>query len=187
MAIPSNPKRSKKKDLIIESAEKLFLRHGIKRISVEEICKTAQVSKMTFYKYFPNKIALVKHIWNSWAEQSFNRLDEINALDLPFPEKIELMFEWNREFSAKASTEFLEEIISIDLDLERFKNRFLDFIIAAQKSGDIRPEIRPEFFTAVMDKLRELAHDENLTKIYPTFMDFRRELKDFFWNGVLVR
>jgi hypothetical protein len=26
--------------------------------------------------------------------------------------KIELMFEWNQQFSAKASTEFLEEIIS---------------------------------------------------------------------------
>jgi AcrR family transcriptional regulator len=187
MATPSIQKRSRKQELIIESAEKLFMRHGIKRISVEEICRTAQVSKMTFYKYFSNKIELVKYIWNTWAEESFARLDEINAMDIPFPEKIELMFEWNQQFSAKASTEFLEEIISIDLDLERFKNRFLDFIIAAQKRGDIRPEIRPEFFAAVMEKLRELAHDDDLTKIYPTFMDFRRELKDFFWYGVLAR
>jgi hypothetical protein len=38
-----------------------------------------------------------------------------------------------------------------------------------------------------MDKLRELVRDENLVKLYPTFMDFRRELRDFFWYGVLVR
>jgi hypothetical protein len=72
------------------------------------------------------------------------------------------------------------------MELDRFKKRFLDFIIAAQKRGDIRPKIRPEFFTAVMDKLRELVHNEELIKIYPTLMDFRRELKDFFWYGMLA-
>ena len=187
MAATSNLKRSKKKELIIESAEKLFLRHGIKRISVEEICKTAQVSKMTFYKYFANKIALVKHIWNTWADEGFARLDEINAMDIPFPEKIELMFEWRQQLTAKVSVEFIKEIIPIEVDLERAKRRFLDFILDAQKKGEIRAEIRPEFLTAVMDKLYEMARDETLVKNYASFMDFRKELKDFFWYGILAR
>lgn len=187
MTARSVQKQSKKQIQIVETAENLFIHHGIKRISVEEICRRARVSKMTFYRYFGNKIELIKHLWNKWVEEIFAKLDEINALDIPFPEKIELMFEWRQQLTAKVSVEFIEEIIPIEVDLERAKHRFLDFIINAQKKGEIRPEIRPEFFAAVMDKLYEMAGDETLIRNYPSFMDFRKELKDFFWNGILAR
>jgi AcrR family transcriptional regulator len=35
---------------IASTAEKLFMKFGIRRVSVEEICREASVSKMTFYK-----------------------------------------------------------------------------------------------------------------------------------------
>ena len=60
-------KKSKKLCQISQTAETLFKLYGIKRVTVEEICKKANVSKMTFYKYFRNKIELVKHIFNSWS------------------------------------------------------------------------------------------------------------------------
>ena len=43
---------------IFKTAKDLFWKYGIKRVSIEEICKEAKVSKMTFYKFFPNKIEL---------------------------------------------------------------------------------------------------------------------------------
>ena len=47
---------------IVETATDLFMRFGVKRVTVEEICRTAQISKMTFYKYFNNKIELAEYI-----------------------------------------------------------------------------------------------------------------------------
>ncbi|MCJ7802330.1 MAG: TetR/AcrR family transcriptional regulator, partial [Candidatus Marinimicrobia bacterium] len=47
---------------IVETANDLFMRFGVKRITIEEICKTAKVSKMTFYKFFKNKIELAEYI-----------------------------------------------------------------------------------------------------------------------------
>jgi AcrR family transcriptional regulator len=183
----SVPKISKKQKQIVETAETLFVRHGIKRITVEEICREAGVSKMTFYKYFPNKIELVKHIWKNWIEEGYAKLNEINEIDIAFPEKLELMFKWKEEFISKIDIEFIEELLRIDVELEEFTNRFMQFIVEAQKRGDIRPEIRPEFLMAVLEKLNELARNDDLRKKYPTYIDFQRELKDFFWLGVLAR
>lgn len=46
--------RSKQRELI-ETAAQLFFKHGFKRVTVEEICRTAKVSKVTFYRYFAAK------------------------------------------------------------------------------------------------------------------------------------
>jgi AcrR family transcriptional regulator len=181
------PKRSRKQRQLVETAETLFMRHGIKRVTVEEICRKASVSKMTFYKYFANKHALVKHLWNNWIEQGFDKLEEIDAMDIPFPEKIELMFSWKQKFLSKISTEFIGEFLHMDMGLEKIMERFLHFIVKAQRRGDIRPGIRPEFIMAVVDKLNELARDDGLMRNYPNHIEFRRELKDFFWSGILAR
>jgi AcrR family transcriptional regulator len=180
-------KISKKQQQVVVTAEDLFKKHGIKRVTIEEICKKADVSKMTFYKYFDNKMGLVKHIWDNWIEEGFNKLDEINAMDIPFPEKIERMFEWKRAFTSKMSIEFIEDFLQMDGGIEKVRGRFFDFIIDSQKKGDIRPEVRPEFIMAVLDKLYELARDEKLLEIYPHFIEFNRELKDFLWYGLLPR
>ena len=150
MSGKSHRKSSKKQRQIVETAETLFTRHGIKRITVEEICQKAGVSKMTFYKYFANKIELVKHLWNNWIEESFDKLDEIDAMDIAFPEKIELMFAWKAELVSKMSTEFIEELLPIEFEKEKAMRRFLEFIMKAQERGDIRPEIRPEFIMAII-------------------------------------
>ena len=183
----SGTKSSIKKRQIVDTAEKLFTRHGIKRVTIEEICRKAGVSKMTFYKYFANKIVLVKHLHDKWTQEGFDRLDEINKMDIPFPEKMQRMFEWKEALVSKMSTEFLEDFLPIDMEIDKVLQRFLDFIVEAQKKGEIRPEIHPEFLMAVLDKLYDLVRDEDLRKTYPSLIDFQRELKDFFWFGILPR
>jgi AcrR family transcriptional regulator len=187
--MPARParKKSKKREQIIQTAKILFMRHGTKRVTVEEICKKAGASKMTFYKYFPNKIELVKHVWRSLMEEGFGKLDEIDALDIPLPEKIQLMFDWKREFVANISEEFIKEVIALQIDVTEYRKRFMRFITDAQKRGEVRPEILPEFIIAVLDKLNELAFDEALIKKYPNFIEFNREFKDFFWFGIYAR
>ncbi len=75
----------------------------------------------------------------------------------------------------------------MNIDVEEYRKRFVQFIVDAQKRGEVRPEIRPEFFIAALDKLYELASDEELTKRYPNSIDFNCEIKDFFWFGICAR
>ncbi|MBN1927463.1 MAG: helix-turn-helix transcriptional regulator, partial [Prolixibacteraceae bacterium] len=45
---------------ILQSAKKLFWKYGIRKVSIDEICREAGVSRMTFYRLFKNKIELAK-------------------------------------------------------------------------------------------------------------------------------
>ncbi len=180
----------KKQQQIVTTAEELFFRHGIKRITIQEICEKAGVSKMTFYKYFPDKITLAKYIWHARMEEAFAQFDELDALDIPFQEKFQRIFEFSETLASKMNTEFVKDFIALDLDhldQNRLMQRAVQMFINAQQRGEIRPGIRPEFLLAMHDKSHELAHDEELLKLYPDYAAFYQEIFDFFCYGILSR
>ena len=52
---------------IIEAAETLWREHGFDAVSVEDVCKRANVAKGTFYFYFPRKeYLLVMTVFGAW-------------------------------------------------------------------------------------------------------------------------
>jgi AcrR family transcriptional regulator len=187
--IAHDPHPSKKRTQIITTAEVLLNRYGIKRVRVEDICREAEVSKMTFYKYFSNKIDLARQIWNLWMDQGYAKLDEIDALDVSLQEKIRLMFQWKTNFIKRLNKEFIEELMDLRIrtDQQRILDRFELFIAKAQKRGEIRTDINPQFLIAVVDKLYELADNRQLVARYDDLMEFHREVKDFFWYGIIAR
>jgi len=48
------------KELIIETATKLFMEHGVKTITLDRIVKELHTSKRTIYSYFEDKVALLE-------------------------------------------------------------------------------------------------------------------------------
>ncbi|MFT6972660.1 MAG: AcrR family transcriptional regulator [Roseivirga sp.] len=48
------------KELIIETATKLFMENGVKTITIDRIVKELHTSKRTIYSYFPDKVALME-------------------------------------------------------------------------------------------------------------------------------
>ena len=176
-------KKSKKIEMLIKTAQELFFKHGVKKVSIEEICRKANVSKMTFYKYFSNKTDLLHHIWEGWLDEGIEKLDEIDAMDIPLPDKIQKMFEWKTNFLSNMSEELLLDIAEFRLSNERSMNRFIKFIKDAQNRGEIRADIKLEFLMTVLNKLYELGNDKELRSIYPDVMEFNREIKDFFWHS----
>jgi len=193
MSSTPSPRTSRKREKIVDTAIALFSRHGIRRVTVEEICREAGASKMTFYKYFPNKVELAKHIWNGWAEEGYARFKEIKALDILFPRKIQMMLDYKMEFLSRIGPEFVAECLRADSKLREFvqqlraesRKQFLAFMLKAQQRGDMRPEMRPEFVMAVLDKLIEMADDAHLQEIYADPVELIREINHFFCYGVL--
>lgn len=47
---------------IIQASESLFSQYGWQRISIGDICAEANISRVSFYRYFKNKIELLKEI-----------------------------------------------------------------------------------------------------------------------------
>ncbi len=184
-----------KQRLIVDTALDLFQQFGIKRIPVEEICKTAGVSKMTFYKYFKNKNELVRFMWEKGFEQSLEKFDEIQALDIPFEKKLQLILKMKEESTAKISHQFALDYFYSSPDLKDFFeklsresiSRFLSFIKNAQEKGEVRSDLRPEFLLAVINIIKIMVKDEALINSYSNYQDFVMEVNNFIFYGVLPR
>ena len=142
---------------------------------------------MTFYKYFPNKIELVRKIRDQWVEEGFAKFDEINALDLPFPEKINLMTRWKVEFSSRISAEFIRELVAMDDVIEEVKRRYLENITNAQKKGEIRSDIDPELLWIVTEKLYELIKEGSWKNVFSDFSQFQIQIRTLIFYGLLTR
>jgi AcrR family transcriptional regulator len=50
------------KEKILGQSEELFMRFGIKSITMDEVARHCNISKKTIYQYFPDKDALVKEV-----------------------------------------------------------------------------------------------------------------------------
>jgi len=179
--------RPDKKKQIIQTAESLFIRHGSKRVTVAEICQRAHVSKMTFYKHFANKVDLVRHIRNLYVEEGFRKFDEINALDLPFARKVDLMTRWKVEFGKRIHAKFIQEMVSIDKVVANVKRRFLNNLVDARNNGEIRDDIDPEFLWMVTEKLSELVKEGTWKKVFSDFDDYQYQIRTLLFYGLLSR
>jgi len=185
----------KLKEILIVAKE-LFWKHGFKRITIEEICKDANVSKMTFYKHFKNKLELVEFFINNITDKTMQKYRNIMDSDIPFPEKVKKTIDLKLEATQNISNEFLNDYIRYaDSDMltlfqqkkQETMNLVLNDYVEAQKKGDIRKDINPKFILFFLNYLQEMVKDEQLGKIYDNPQDMIMELTNFFFYGILPR
>ncbi|QGY42521.1 TetR family transcriptional regulator [Maribellus comscasis] len=190
--INESPKYS---DIII-TARKLFWKHGISRVSIEEICREANVSKMTFYRFFSNKVELGKTIIDNIMDESIEKYRSLMKQDIPFEEKIRkqllLKFEGTKEISA----EFVKDIYSnkklgLHLHWQKRADEFTKEVrydyIKAQNEGFIRKDLNLDFMFYFSSKSTDLLTDPQLLKMYDNMQDLIMEYANLFFFGVFPR
>lgn len=82
---------------LLAAAKRLFWKHGIKRVSVEDISSEAGLSKMTFYRNFANKEAIAYELMQSLTEAGHARFIEIMDQDEPLPVRLRSMIKMKLE------------------------------------------------------------------------------------------
>ncbi len=182
----NNPKRNPVKyKRLLDVSRELFFRHGVKRVTVEEICEKADVSKMTFYNYFSDKMQLAVLIRDELLDQGFSKYDEINRLDITYPEKIDLITQWRIDFFSNMTSEFIEEMLDIKDTINKMKILYLENIRDAQEKGQIKKEISPELIWLVTEKLNELVKDGSWKSIFTDYTQFQKQLRTLYFYGLL--
>ena len=192
MSVSSNPKRK----TILLTGKELFWKFGIKRVTIEEICKEAGVSKMTFYKFFSNKMDLVRTIMDDIFDISLKEYRSIMDSDLPFTEKVVRSILLKRDQTKAMSSEFFRDFYSqAEPEMveyyEQVKNKSIQMIsddyTQAQKDGNIRQDVKVEFILYFLNHILEMTHDDNLVNLYDQPQDMIMEITNFFFYGVLNR
>ncbi|MDY0280063.1 MAG: TetR/AcrR family transcriptional regulator [Salinivirgaceae bacterium] len=189
-------KKNKKFQDTLKTAKELFWKHGIKRVTIEEICKEAGVSKMTFYKFFPNKTELAKTILENLVQISLLDFNELVKSELPFSQKLEKMFLMKIEGMNNFSMELINDIYTNpNLELKEFmeqkKNESIDLITNfyrdAQNQGFIRKDVKIDFLLSYSDQIVKMMENENLMAQYNKPQDFIIEAMNALFFGIVKK
>jgi AcrR family transcriptional regulator len=181
---------------IVITARKLFWKYGISRVSIEEICREAKVSKMTFYRFFPNKTELGKTIIDNIMDESIEKYRSLMKQDIPFEEKIRkqllLKFEGLNEISAECIKDiFSNQKLGIRTHWQNRTDEFVEEVknnyIKAQKEGFIRKDLNLDFMFYFSTKSTDLLTDPKFLEIYDSMQDLVMEYANLVFYGIFPR
>ena len=189
-------KRAGKFEAIVNAAKSLFWKHGIRRVTIEEICENAGVSKKTCYKYFSNKTAIAKYLIEDLFESGVKAYKEIYFSDISYEEKVKKLVDLKMSNAHEMSQELLDDIYKyqdeeLSSTIEDIKKKmigiYLDDIREAQKTGEIRNDVKPEFMLYFLNNLTEMLTDQQVTGLYPNPEQMISEVMNFFFYGIMPR
>lgn len=188
--------QSKKYWSILHHSRELFWKHGFRRVTIQEICQKAGVSKMTFYKFFPNKIELAKTVFSHEVEKGMEKFSQLLDEDISGEKILQEIVSMKAEGTVDISPEFMEDFyMDSEPELRQFVSsktndawtRLTNNWERAQEKGVFRKDFKPEFLIRASMKLQELLKDEELMGMYNSTQDFILELTRFITYGISNR
>ena len=181
------------KDVLIEAAKKLFWAKGIRGVSIEEICKTAQVSKMSFYRNFKNKEAIAFKVLDTIHQHSQSTYRSIMDQKTTFEQKIKALIQMEYDQIKGVSRAFIEEVYGHSPFQEQIKSyqkkiqkEVLHDFGNAQKKGEIRQDIKMEFILYILQDMNKKMVDPELQRLYDSEEEIAMELTRFFFYGIFA-
>ena len=187
-------KKTKSQLAILKAAKDCFWKYGINKVTVEEICAKAGVSKMTYYRSFANKKVVATLVLKDVISKSEQLYDEIMGKEIDFPQKIKEVILLEHEFSRGISQEFIHDVTNNeDEELQQLmveankkgQQKFIHHMKEAQKEGWIREDLHFPFLIHMMNDINIKLMDEKLIAMYDSIEDLIMELVNFFFYGIV--
>ena len=182
---------------IIAYAHRRFVKNGIKKTSVEEICAGLALSKRTFYKYFSGREELVNDVVSRIIADYYLLELGLSATYNPTRSTLRNRFELCAELAQKSiSFVMMEDIRDLMPDVwsgvENFRRDIIkgttSFIRHGQKKGDLRKDINPEALSKIINGIEvyllnpSFAQDNGLT---PT--QIGQTLDKLLFDGIMAK
>ena len=187
--------RNARQEAILASGRALFLRHGIRKVRVEEICVDARVSKRTFYKYFRDKNALAVEVLAQLFQDGRSQIESIFDADVPIEEKVQRIIAVKSKLASETTAVFYREAMDNRTEPGRFAlqeqrawdDRVRRFYLEAQERGQIRGDIDIDVLMAVLVRLRALVSDPELMRLVSDFSGLVEVLMKLLFYGMIPR
>ena len=165
-----------KQQTIADTARRLFREHGFSAVSVGGICAEAAVSRVTFYKYYSGKNALLEEIVTEQKNRVRAEFEALLARQCSLREAAEAVFALQQQsFDELYSATFLRDIEeNTDLELERFfhelneeKYAFMrSFFHTLQQRRLIQPDLPVELIDLFIRQADILMRHPQLAALY---------------------
>ena len=181
---------------LLEAARTLFWKHGIRRVTIQEICSEASVSKMTFYRQFTNKNEIAAQVLRDILEKGMGDYHRIMQQEITFAEKMQQVIVLKHDATNNISDEFIKDIYQqnqteLHAMIESYQHEIStevrnDFA-QAQQNGFIRQDVEIDFIMYMMDRLTRMILDEKLLALCGDSQQAIMEVTRFFFYGILTQ
>ncbi|NDP19761.1 MAG: TetR/AcrR family transcriptional regulator [Paludibacter sp.] len=183
-----------KKQQVELKAKELFWKYGFKKVTIDEICKKANVSRKTFYTFYDNKSALVIFLLQQMIDESMTDYQDIIDEDATFSDKMEKMLALKYKSTNQFSMEFVADFFHPDSDdILAFYTKIVqdsltltnDFFREAQKNGEMNQDLDINFVMLMMQKMVEIGTAPEVMALFSDAETMKRQLSQFVIYGVM--
>ena len=182
-----------KRKQILATGKELFWKFGFKRVTIEEICKAAGVSKMTFYKFFPNKSELARTILDEVFEDSLQKIDSLQKEHKSPGETLKKIIRLKAEGTRNISKEFIKDLYtSKEGDLkgymeEKSRMMFAEMVGVYERGkvdGWVRKDLNIPFFLLYVQKSIDMFSNDEVLQFFDTSQEMIMEITNLFIYGI---
>lgn len=179
---------------ILEGAEALFMKYGIRSVTMDDIARHLAVSKKTLYQHFADKDELVYKMSETFLERAFHQYDEIARSSKNSVEelsKISVCMKHDMEQMNPSMLFDLQKYHSKAWNLwSEHKRKVISESVMRNirkgiEDGYFRPEVNPEILAVIRIALIENAFDG---EVFPrerfSLVDVQSQLFDLFVHGL---
>lgn len=181
---------------ILQEANTLFMKYGIKSVTMDDISRSLGISKKTVYQYFHDKNEIVNRVATAYLENERRNFEEIQ---INAENAIDKLYRHSRFL--RKSFEKMNPVVLFDLKkyykdawqlfLAYKKNIFSKSMIETLREGIeqgyFRKSINPEILITLRMEILELAADGS---IFPhdqyDFKEVQLQIFDHFIHGILT-
>ncbi len=182
------------KDKILKGSEELFMKYGVRSISMDDIARHLSVSKKTLYQHFVDKDELVTMMSKAFLEKDKRQYEAITAISKNAVDELSKI-----SILLKQDMEELNPSLLFDLQKfhpkawnlwQEFKEKFIQESMVRNlkqgiEEGYFRPEINPDIITvARLVMIESSFNDQVFPKDRFNFVEVNWQIFDFFVHGM---
>lgn len=184
------------RDNIIKTAEELFIRHGFRRITMDDIAREQAISKKTIYQYFTDKNEIVCSVTSKYLEQEKCQILELESDSENVIEYLVKLSKQLRRHVGTINPTAMDDLkkyfpqgweIYLQFKREVFLKSIIKILSQGIKEGYFRPDINPEVLAIMRIEQIQMAFDESL---FPRsrfdFMEVHAQFLKHFMAGILT-
>ena len=145
-----HPRADKRRQLIIRSAKKLFVKHGFSTVSMEKIAKEAGCNHSLIYHHFGDKASLWRAVKAKLVEEAQKKQVIMPSLQLPWNEFLRQLVDQQCDFYR--TNKDIQRLLIVqrienkkpskkEKDISESSQQWIDAISHYQQQGDVRSDL----------------------------------------------
>lgn len=160
-------RRQEKKKAILTAAFELFNKDGLDAVTMIDIAKKAQVSKVSIYNYFGSKEELARQVLYDFMDRKLLEfIRNFLKSDLPFKEKLDIIYRLKIDSAEMLHESLFNNKILLSPKMQQFLNSyyetkskplFIEFIEQGKREGEIDSNLSNEALLVYFESFKNIS------------------------------